>query len=148
MIYFSFLKTIILLVPIFKPIFDLFYILKTNMVKNPQRVMASVNVVRYFDLKGLEFWKKLRLKYARVVRSQFEALGVLRSKSWRKQTPIFFKKKCGSVFFNFLIRALLRPQIAIRQRAHISRVIFFKIWAPSNQNIWQHLLRPSSSGDF
>ena len=55
MIYFSFLKTIILLVPIFKPIFDLFYILKTNMVKNPQRVMASVIIVRYFDLKGLKF---------------------------------------------------------------------------------------------
>ena len=58
MIYFAFLQTIILLVPIFKPIFNLFYILKTNMVKNPQRVMASVIIVRYFDLKGPKFWKK------------------------------------------------------------------------------------------
>ena len=41
MIYFSFLKTIILLVPIFKPIFDLFYILKTNMVKNPQMTLLK-----------------------------------------------------------------------------------------------------------
>ena len=132
MIYFSFLKTIILLVPIFKPIFDLFYILKTNMVKNPQRVMASVNVVRYFDLKGLKFWKKLCVKYARVVWLQFEAIGVLGSKSWRKQTHIFFEKKLGSVFFNFLIWALLRPQIAIRWRANISRVIIHIRMVPNN----------------
>ena len=57
MIYFAFLQTLILLVSIFKPVFNLLYILKTNMVNNPQRVMASVIVVRYFDLKGLKFWK-------------------------------------------------------------------------------------------
>ena len=56
--------------------------------------------------------------------SQFEALGVLGSKSWRKQTLIFFQKKLGSVFYNFLIRALLRPQIAIQSCATISRVNF------------------------
>ena len=57
----------------------------------------------------------------------FEALGVLRSKSWRKETP-FFVKKWGSIFFNVLIRALLRPQIAIRRRANISCVIFSWFW--------------------
>ena len=128
MIYFAFLQTLILLVSIFKPVFNLLYILKTNMVNNPQRVMASVNVVRYFDLKGLKFWKKLRVKYARVVGSRFEALGVLGSKSWRKQTHIFFWKKWGSVFFMFLIRALLRPQITIWRRANISHVIFSWFW--------------------
>ena len=49
-------------------------------------------------------------------------------KSWRKQPPIFFQKKWGSVFFNFLIQALLRPQIAIQQRANISPVIFSWFW--------------------
>ena len=64
----------------------------------------------------------------RGVRLQFESLGELGSKSWRKQPPIFFQKKWGSVFFNFLIQALLRPQIAIRRRANISRVIFSWFW--------------------
>ena len=41
--------------PISKLKFNFFEIFKANMVKNPQRVMASVNVVRYFDLKGLKF---------------------------------------------------------------------------------------------
>ena len=68
--------------------------------------------------------KILRAKYLRIVRSQFEALGVLWSKSWRKQTSIFFQKTWGSVFYNFLIRALLRPQIAIRRCATISRANF------------------------
>jgi len=68
--------------------------------------------------------KILRVKYSRAVGSRFEALGVLGSKSWRKQTPIFFQKKWGSVLFNFFIRALLRPQIAIWHRATISRVNF------------------------
>ena len=75
--------------------------------------------------------KKLRVKFPRAIGSRFEALGVLRSKSWRKQTPIFFQKKCGSVFFNFLIRALLRPQIAIRRPANISCVMIH-IWIVLN----------------
>ena len=37
-------------------------------------------------------------------------------------------KKWGSTFFNFLIRALLRPQIAIRIFAIFSRVIFSLFW--------------------
>ena len=57
MIYFAFLQTLILLVSIFKPVFNLLYILKTHMVNNYQRVMTSVIVVRYFDLKGLKFLK-------------------------------------------------------------------------------------------
>ena len=81
MIYFAFLQTIILLVSIFKPIFDLFDILKTNMVNNPQRVMASVIVVKYFDLKVPKFQKKLRVRYMHIVGLQFEALGVLGPKS-------------------------------------------------------------------
>ena len=72
--------------------------------------------------------KILRAKYSRIVGSQFEALGVLGSKSWRKQTYIFFWKKWGSVFFMFLIWALLRPQIVIRRRFDISRVIFSCFW--------------------
>ena len=130
MIYFAFLQTIILLVPIFKPIFDLFYILKTNMVKNPQRVMASVNVVRYFYLKALKFWKKLCVKYARVVGSQFEALGVLRSKSCRKQTPIFFEKKMRVCFLQLFDRST--PKASNRDpnlRDYFTRNIFI-ILAP------------------
>ena len=41
---------------------------------------------------------------------------VPRIKKLKITDPHFFQKKLGSVFFNFLIRALLRPQIAIRQR--------------------------------
>ena len=63
-------------------------------------------------------------------------------KNMKKTDPPFFQKKCGSVFFNFLIQALLRPQIAIRQRAHISLVIFSK-FEPlqikiSDNNYWGH----------
>ena len=46
-----------------------------------------------------------------------------RIKNMKKTDPHFFQKKWGSVFFNFLIWALLRPQIAIRRHANISRVI-------------------------
>ena len=49
-------------------------------------------------------------------------------KKLKKTDPNFFRKECGSVFFNFLIRALLRPQIAIRQRTNISRIIFSWFW--------------------
>ena len=68
--------------------------------------------------------KILGAKYSCVVGSQLEALGVLGSKTWRKQTPIFFEKKCGSVFFNFLIQALLRPQITGGQRKLGSSLIW------------------------
>ena len=68
--------------------------------------------------------KILCMKKSRKFGSRFEALGVLGSKSWRKQTLIFFQKKLGYVFYNFLIWALLRPQIAIRRRATISRANF------------------------
>ena len=42
--------------------------------------------------------KILCVKYSRAIESQFEALGVLKSKSWRKQTPIFFEKKIRVCF--------------------------------------------------
>ena len=64
--------------------------------------------------------KILRTKYSRIVGLQFQALGVLRSKIWRKQTPIFFK--WGSFFS--LIRALLSPQIMIHWHAKFLRAIF------------------------
>ena len=60
--------------------------------------------------------KILRVKKLRKFGSRFEALGVLRSKSWRKQTLIFF------------IQPLLRPQIAIWIFAIFSRVIFSLFW--------------------
>ena len=41
---------------------------------------------------------------------------------------IYFLKKLGSVFYNFLIQSLLRPQIVIRRRAIISRVISSLFW--------------------
>ena len=40
----------------------------------------------------LFLYEWLHVKYSRAVRSQFDALGVLGSKSWIKQTPIFPKK--------------------------------------------------------
>lgn len=49
-------------------------------------------------------------------------------KKLKKTDPHFFWKKIGYVFFNFLIQALLRPQIAIRWCANILRVIFSWFW--------------------
>ena len=43
---------------------------------------------------------------------------------WKKD-PHFFPKKWGPLFYNFLIRALLRPQIAIWRRANISSIIMY-----------------------
>ena len=70
--------------------------------------------------------KILRVKKSCNFGLRFEALGVLRSKSWRKQTHIFFEKKLGYVFYNFLIRATIWSQIAIRRRATNLRVKFSK----------------------
>merc|ERR1712081_88050 len=81
-----------------------------------------------FLFEGAQILKKLCMKQSCDVGSRFEALGVLGSKSCRKQTLIFFRKKWGSVFFNFLIRALLRSQIAIRIFAIFSRIIFSLFW--------------------
>ena len=41
-----------------------------------------------------------------------------------KKTYLHYFWKKGVCFFNFLIQALLRPQIAIKGRANISRIIF------------------------
>ena len=60
------------------------------MVNNPKRVMGKKKIVRYFYLKEPKSGKNLRVKYSR-----FEALGVLRSKSCREQTLIFFEKNKG-----------------------------------------------------
>merc|ERR1712081_92020 len=83
--------------------------------------------------------KNLRVIYLRDIRSRFDALGVLGSKSCREQTQIFFGKKWGSVFFNFLIRALLRPQISIRIFAIFSRVIFSLFWPLKIKMSWKKL---------
>ena len=45
--------------------------------------------------------KILRAKYSRIVGSQLEALGVLGSKTWGKQTPTFIKKN-GGLFSSIL----------------------------------------------
>ena len=81
--------------------------------------------------------KILPVIYSHAVRSRFEALGVLRSKSWRKQT-LFFWKKWGSVFFNFFIRALLRPQIVIQRRTTILCVWKYIFWKSQNIRSWMH----------
>ena len=89
------------------------------------------SLIKLYDILHclkLFLYEWLRVKYPWAVGSQFEALGVFRSKSCRKQTLIFLNKKRGSVFFNFFIWALLRPQIAIRICAIISRVIFSWFW--------------------
>ena len=69
---------------------------------------------------------KLRVKQSRDDESQFETKRWLGSKKCRKQTPIIFQKKCGSVFFNFLIGGTVWSQITIRRRATSLRVKFSK----------------------
>ena len=120
MIYFAFLQTIILLVPIFKPIFNLFYILKTNMVKNPQRVMASVIIVRYFDLKGPKFWKNYAWN-SRVTTNRDLRPNCASDQKVEENRPPF--EKMGIFFFNFLIWGRVQPQIVILHHAIISRII-------------------------
>ena len=51
-------------------------------------------------------------------------LGSAQIKKLKRTDPHLKKKKLGSLFFNFLIRALLRPQIAMRHCATISCVNF------------------------
>ena len=58
------------------------------------------------------------------------AISGLRSahiKKLKKTDPHFFEK-WGSVFFNFLILELLRPQIAIRRCTNFSHMIFSGFW--------------------
>ena len=65
------------------------------------------------------------MKYSHGVGLRFDALGVLRSKLVDNRPPFF---KWGSVFFNFLIGAPLKPQITIRGHANISGIIFSGFW--------------------
>ena len=88
---------------------------KTNMVKNPNRVMASLILDRYFEKFMCEICVRRRIAIWGLRSAQINKL--------KKADPHFFLKNWGSVFFNFLIQALLRPQIAIKGRGNISRVI-------------------------
>ena len=49
--YFAFLKTILFKMPIFQAKLNFFEISNANMVKNPERVMALLIVLCYFDFK-------------------------------------------------------------------------------------------------
>ena len=78
----------------------------------------------------LSFSKKYISHTHKIVARHLIAIWGLRSawnKKLKKTDPRYFSKKLGSVFFNFLIQALLRPQIAIRRCATISRVNFSRI---------------------
>ena len=70
------------------------------------------------------FKKYIFHKHKIVVRRRIAIWGLrsARIKKLKKTDPHFFKWE--SVFYNFLIWALLKPQIAIRWRANISRIIF------------------------
>ena len=99
--------------------------------------MTSVIIVRYFDLKGPKLWKN----YAWNMRASSDRN--LRPKECPDQKLVenrtSFKKKWGSVFYNFLIQALLRPQIAIQIHANISHVIFSLFWPLKIQISWKKL---------
>ena len=121
--YFAFLQTIIFLVPTFQPIIN-FLTFKNPIWWTIPRGLWPKKIVRYFYLKEPKSWK-IYAWYSRATLDRD-----------------FFQKKLGSVFFNFLIQALLRPQIAIRRLAHISLVIFSK-FEPlqikiSDNNYWGH----------
>ena len=63
-------------------------------------------------MRILSFSQKYIFHTHKIVACRWIAIWGLRSawiKNWRKQTLIFFQKKLGSVFFNFLIWALWRP---------------------------------------
>ena len=72
------------------------------------------------------FLKILSINELRDDESQLETKPWVGSKNCWKLPPIFFK--WGSVFFNFLIRALLRPNIAIQWCENISHIIFSWCW--------------------
>ena len=76
-----------------------------------------------FILRGPNNENITREKIAKI-RIAIRGLRSARIKKMKKTDPNFFQKKWRSVFYNFLIWVLLRPQIAIRRRATISRVNF------------------------
>ena len=77
--------------------------------------------------------KILHVKYSREFGSQFEALGVLGSKSSRTQTLIFFKM--GVSFLQLFDRSTPKASNQDPRLRDYFTHKFLKILAPSNQNI-------------
>ena len=67
-------------------------------------------------------------------------LSIARIKKWKKTDPQL--KKWGSVFFNFFIGALLRPQIAVWRHATILYVWKLHFWENDKILITQPILVP------
>ena len=110
--------------PIFKPKFNFFKFLKPIRLSIPGGFWPCNFFPDILILRGQNY-KIIGVKKLQAMTLQFEALGVLESKSWRKETPILNQKQNWGLFsLTFFIQALLRPQIAIQCHATILRVNF------------------------
>ena len=117
--YNIFLQAILLRMPIFGPKFNFFEVSLLYMVEHPEMVMTLIFFICFY-LKGPKYWKIYAWTSCATKNHNMRSNHV---SDQEENRPIFFPKKWGSVFLNFLIQALLRPQIAIRQHVNISRVI-------------------------
>ena len=79
---------------------------------------------RYFDFKGPKSWEYYAWKKSAQLDCNMRPKECL-DKKIEENTHPFFSTKWGSVFFNFFIRALLRPQILIWWRAILYHIILF-----------------------
>ena len=117
-------------------------------LKKPIRLIILRGLGSHNFLSDILIWKgpkssKIYVWYSGVLtNSNLRPDSASDKKSWQKQTPIFLKR--GSVFFNFLIWALLRPRIQIRWCKIFSCVIFSQFWPLqikiSDNNYWGHTL--------
>ena len=88
---------------------------------------GALNSLRYFNFEESQSWKNYAW-YCRAMTNHNLRANRASDKKLKKTDLHFLKKWWGSVFFNFMIRVLLRPQITIRRRANISHVIFSWFW--------------------
>ena len=126
--------------PIFKPKFNFFKFLKPIRLSIPGGFWPCNFFPDILILRGQNY-KIIGVKKLQAMTLQFEALGVLESKSWRKETPILNKKKWGLFSLTFLSK----HSWGLKLRSNVMRLFcawIFKIWPPSNQNIWQQFMRP------
>ena len=97
-------------------------ILNITILFNPIWAVA-LNSVRYIDFKGPKSLKNYTWNSCKTSNCHLR-LNRASVQKFEENRPPLFLKKWGSVFFIFLIGALLRPPIANQWRVNISSIIF------------------------
>ena len=125
--------------PILKPKFILFEISKAITIKKPKRGMTMLSYFRYFDFKGPKSWKIYAWNSHTMRNHNLRPNHALDQRIEENRPPFLWGGVCC---LQLLIWALLRPQIAIRWGANISRRIFSWFWPlkieKSEQKLYGH----------